>query len=145
MNDEDFKNNLTPEQYHVLREKGTEVPFSGQYVHHDEEGEYVCAACGNILFASGSKFNAHCGWPSFDRNMGEGTVRFEEDRSLGMLRTEVLCAKCDSHLGHLFDDGPTERGERYCINSVALDFKVKGEVVADRQSHPNPPLKKGRE
>lgn len=117
-----WKEKLTPEQYYVLREKGTEAPFTGKFYKHFEKGVYVCGACGQELFSSETKFDSDCGWPSFDRSL-EGNVVFKEDTSLGMKRTEVLCSTCGSHLGHVFDDGPIETtGKRFCINSVSLDF-----------------------
>ena len=119
-----WKNKLTPEQYKVLREKGTEAPFSGKYVHEKVKGMYTCAACGNPLFSSETKFDSGTGWPSFDEAL-PGAVILTEDKSLGMSRTEVTCAKCGSHLGHLFNDGPTKTGKRYCLNSVCLDLEQK--------------------
>lgn len=117
-----WKEKLTPEQYHVLREKGTERPFSGTYNDFYEKGYYVCAACGNKLFNSDTKFDGHCGWPSFDQAI-EGAVKYHKDLTFGMSRIEVTCAKCGGHLGHVFDDGPRDTtGERYCMNSVALKF-----------------------
>jgi len=124
--DEEWKKILSPEQYEVLRLKGTERPGTGKYNIHKEKGMYVCAACGNELFSSDMKFESSCGWPSFDEEVAGGKIIKKEDRTLGMIRTEILCAKCGSHLGHLFDDGPTSSGLRYCVNSVSLDFK-KGE------------------
>ncbi len=124
MKEADWKNKLTPEQYKVLREKGTEAPFSGKYVHENKEGMYVCSACGNPIFSSDKKFDSGTGWPSFDEAL-PGAVKLEKDESLGMNRTEVLCAKCGSHLGHVFDDGPTKTGKRYCINSVCMDLEEK--------------------
>ncbi len=121
--DAEWKKILSPEQYEVLRLKGTERPFTGKYNVHKEKGMYVCAACGNELFSSDMKFESSCGWPSFDEEIAGGKIIKKEDRSLGMIRTEILCAKCGSHLGHLFDDGPTATGMRYCVNSVSLDFK----------------------
>ena len=121
--EEEWKNTLSPEQYHVLREKGTEAPFTGKYYLNKDKGVYVCAACGNELFTSDMKFDSHCGWPSFDREIAGGKIKTKVDTTHGMVRTEILCAKCGSHLGHLFDDGPTATGERYCVNSVSLDFK----------------------
>ena len=116
----EWKKELTPEQYHVLREKGTEIPWSGEYVKTDDKGMYVCAACGAQLFSSDRKFDAHCGWPSFDEAI-PGAVKFHEDNSLGMKRIEVTCANCGGHLGHVFDDGPKETtGKRFCINSASL-------------------------
>jgi peptide-methionine (R)-S-oxide reductase len=123
--DAEWKKVLSPEQYRVLREAGTERPFSGIYTDNDKPGVYRCAACGAELFTSGSKFHSGCGWPSFDSAAKMGTVIFRPDNSLGMTRTEVLCANCGSHLGHLFDDGPTATGMRYCINSEALKFEEK--------------------
>jgi methionine-R-sulfoxide reductase len=123
LSEQEWKEKLTPEQYHVLREKGTEPPFSGKYYLHREKGIYVCAGCGNELFTSEMKFDSPCGWPSFDREMEGGRIKRAMDYSHGMIRTEILCARCGSHLGHLFDDGPTETGMRYCVNSLALDFK----------------------
>jgi peptide-methionine (R)-S-oxide reductase len=124
--DAEWKKILTPEQYRVLREKGTELPFTGKYEFEDGEGKYVCGACGADLFESGTKFDANCGWPSF-YDARPGAVEFNSDATLGMSRTEVTCANCGSHLGHIFNDAPDQpTGQRYCINSISLDFKPKG-------------------
>jgi peptide-methionine (R)-S-oxide reductase len=125
MNDDKFKEKLSPEAYKVLREKGTEAPFSGKYVDSKDKGMYKCAACGAKLFSSDTKFDSGTGWPSFD-NAIPGAIEFHKDESQGMERTEVTCANCGSHLGHVFDDGPTDSGRRYCINSVCLDLEKKG-------------------
>ena len=118
----EWKAELTPEQYEVLRNKGTERAFTGEYWDYFENGKYVCAGCGNELFSSDTKFDSHCGWPSFDKSI-KGSVVYKQDLSYGMVRTEVLCAKCDGHLGHIFDDGPKETtGQRYCMNSVSIKF-----------------------
>ncbi len=122
--EEEWKAKLTPEQYKVLREKGTEAPGRGKYVHEHREGTYKCMACGNPLFVSGAKFDSGTGWPSFDQAL-EGAVKYEHDNKYGMTRTEVLCAKCDSHLGHVFDDGPESTGKRFCMNSVCLELDEK--------------------
>lgn len=120
--DAQWKKELTPEQYDVLRKKGTEAPFSGEYVNTFEKGKYVCAACGNPLFISGSKFHSECGWPSFDQAI-KGSVTYQKDYGFGMTRTEVNCARCGGHLGHVFEDGPQQTtGLRYCTNSVSIKF-----------------------
>ena len=121
---EEWKRKLTPEQYKVLREKGTELPGTGKFYKNFATGMYVCAACGNELFSSDTKFDSDCGWPSFDKSLA-GAVDFHDDFTFGMHRTEVTCNKCGGHLGHIFDDGPTQTGKRFCINSVALDFQKK--------------------
>ncbi len=125
--DEEWKAELTEEQYYVLRQAGTERPYTGQYNMHFEKGVYTCAGCGEVLFSSDSKFDAHCGWPSFDREIETGKIIEKLDTSHGMVRTEILCGSCGGHLGHVFNDGPTETGLRYCVNSLSLDFEEKSE------------------
>lgn len=120
--EQEWRETLTPEQYAVLREKGTERPFTGKYVHSKQDGIYRCAACGAELFSSDTKFDSGSGWPSFTEPVNRANVDLHEDRSYGMLRTEVTCKNCGSHLGHVFDDGPGPTGQRYCINSVSLDL-----------------------
>jgi peptide methionine sulfoxide reductase msrA/msrB len=120
---EDWKANLSSEQYYILREKGTERAFTGALLMNKEKGIYSCAGCGNELFTDEMKFDSHCGWPSFDREIAGGKIKKTIDKSHGMIRTEITCAKCDGHLGHIFDDGPTPTGERYCVNSLSLSFE----------------------
>jgi peptide-methionine (R)-S-oxide reductase len=121
---QEWREQLTDQQYHILREAGTERPFTGEYVDTEEDGTYVCAACGNMLFLSGTKFHSGSGWPSFWDVISEGNIELHEDNSYGMRRTEIVCARCDGHLGHLFPDGPRDKtGLRYCINSAALNFQ----------------------
>jgi peptide-methionine (R)-S-oxide reductase len=123
LTDAEWRERLTPMQYHVLREAGTERAFTGEYDKHYDEGEYTCAACGTVLFFSTAKYNSGCGWPAFTRPADDDTIDEYRDPSYGMIRTEVRCGKCDSHLGHVFPDGPPEQGGlRYCINSAALLF-----------------------
>lgn len=122
LSDDKWRQKLTSEQYHILREKGTEAPFTGSLLHNDQAGTYACAACGNVIFDSGTKFDSKSGWPSF-YDAKPGSVKLSEDNSDGMTRTEVTCARCGGHLGHVFPDAPDQpTGQRYCINSAALDF-----------------------
>ena len=125
MNSEKYwRNKLTDDEYKILREKGTEYPFSGKYNIHFKDGTYKCKGCDEDLFESTSKFKSDCGWPSFDNSI-EGKITKLKDSSFGMIRTEIICANCKSHLGHIFDDGPTKSGLRYCVNSLSLKFKEK--------------------
>lgn len=125
MTKDKWKKSLSPEKYHILREKGTERPFANKYYNCKEEGTYYCAGCGERLFESDNKYDSGTGWPSFYKPAEDKNVEVEEDRSHGMVRTEVHCSKCGGHLGHVFDDGPRPTGKRYCINSASLDFKKK--------------------
>ena len=124
--EEEWKKELSPEEYKILREKGTEAPFSGELLNEKRPGMFNCRACGNPLFPSGAKFDSGTGWPSFDQ-ASPGSIKEVPDTSHGMSRVEVVCSRCGSHLGHIFDDGPTETGKRYCMNSVCLGFEEKTE------------------
>jgi peptide-methionine (R)-S-oxide reductase len=123
--EEEWREALSPEQYEVLRRQGTEPPFTGRYVYSKDDGIYRCAACGNELFSSDTKFDSGTGWPSFYEPAAADRVELRQDSSHGMVRTEVVCARCGSHLGHVFDDGPNPTGQRYCINSLSLDLDAE--------------------
>ncbi|MHC5157979.1 MAG: peptide-methionine (R)-S-oxide reductase MsrB [Planctomycetota bacterium] len=128
-----WKQKLTRQQFHVLRQKGTERPFTGKYDHFFEEGIYKCAGCGNVLFSSDAKYNSGCGWPAFSAPADKEAVAERRDTTLGMVRTEIYCPRCGGHLGHVFNDGPAPTGQRYCINSAALDFEQKDSKTEPRQ------------
>ena len=123
--DQEWRQELTPDQYRVLREKGTERAFTGEYYDNKAKGVYTCAACGQELFSSDTKYESGSGWPSFYAPIADDKVEEDRDTTHGMVRTEVLCSRCESHLGHVFDDGPNPTGQRYCMNSISLDFKPK--------------------
>jgi peptide-methionine (R)-S-oxide reductase len=121
--EEEWKRELTPEQYRSLREKGTERPFTGEYTFNKDKGKYLCAACGQELFTSETKFDSHCGWPSFSAPSEQQALEEHDDSSFGMRRVEVTCSRCGGHLGHVFEDGPQPTGMRYCINSVSIKLE----------------------
>ena len=123
LTEEEWRKRLTPEQYRVLRQAGTERPFSSPYWNSESEGVYVCAGCGQELFRSDAKFNSSCGWPSYFEPVEEGRLIYRPDHSLGMVRTEILCSRCGGHIGHVFDDGPPPTGKRYCVNGVAVKLE----------------------
>lgn len=123
--DAEWRAELGPERYRVLRQAGTERPFTGSLLNRHDDGTYTCGGCGAELFSASAKFDSSCGWPSFTHPEQQQNVRLIEDRSVGMTRTEVRCTRCDGHLGHVFDDGPGPEGTRYCMNSLSLDFKPK--------------------
>ena len=122
----EWKTQLSPEEYRVLRQVGTEYPFTGEYNSHNETGTYHCKGCGEALYHSSAKFDSGCGWPSYDKSI-DGAIEYRKDNSMGMLRVEILCDTCGGHQGHIFDDGPTETGQRYCVNSASIDFKPNGD------------------
>ncbi|WP_109341047.1 peptide-methionine (R)-S-oxide reductase MsrB [Saliniradius amylolyticus] len=124
--EQQWRDQLTDEEYRVCRQKGTEAPFSGDLLDNEATGHYICTCCGARLFESDTKFDAGCGWPSFFEESPEGNVAYQEDRSHGMIRTEILCQQCDAHLGHVFPDGPPPTGKRYCVNSVSMKFIPTG-------------------
>jgi peptide-methionine (R)-S-oxide reductase len=130
--DEEWRRELTPEQYRIMREKGTEAPFTGEYLNEKTAGVYRCAACGTPLFSSATKYDSGSGWPSFYRPVDDANVQIEDDRTHGMRRTEVLCATCNAHLGHVFPDGPRPTGLRYCVNSASL--QLDGEAKAENDA-----------
>ncbi|MBT0586551.1 peptide-methionine (R)-S-oxide reductase MsrB [Alteromonas oceanisediminis] len=125
---QEWREQLTPEEYRVCREKGTEKPFSGELLNQFAPGTYHCTCCGEPLFDATSKFDSHCGWPSFDAQSADDNVGYEFDESHGMRRVEIVCKHCDAHLGHVFDDGPTDTGKRYCVNSVSIKFRSANET-----------------
>ena len=122
LTDQQWQQKLTAEEFRVCRQKGTERPFTGALLDNDESGEYCCKCCGARLFTSEHKFDSGCGWPSFDAQSTDNNVEYHADSSHGMQRIEIVCSQCEAHLGHVFDDGPTDTGKRYCVNSVSLDF-----------------------
>lgn len=133
--EDEWKKSLTADQYYILRNKGTEEPYSGELLLNKEKGVYKCAGCGNSLFTDDMKFDSHCGWPSFDKEIAGGKIKTLTDNTHGMQRVEIQCANCGGHLGHLFDDGPTETGMRYCVNSLSLEFVGKNELKQEQSKN----------